>query len=161
MLVWRRSSKNILSSCVVNADIGINNVLGYPFNRTNLGPQFSRGDSLEDVPGSAGARAPAAAPASIVAAVRAGEASVGGTVRGHLMATRVLVARRVVGNGELEHPVEDSPGSPHRFGTRPGARPRTSDSACQYEGDRPPQLTSVRLNGYPGTTLCRLPDYAA
>ena len=42
-----------------------------------------------------------------------------------------------------------SPSSPYRFETRPGARPRTSDSACQHEGDPPLQPISVRLNGYP------------
>ena len=46
-------------------DYLITNVWGYPFNRTNLGPQFSRGGSLEGVPGSAGARAPAAAWAAL------------------------------------------------------------------------------------------------
>ncbi len=35
--------------------------LGYPFNRTHPGRQFSRGGSLEGDPGSAGARAPGAA----------------------------------------------------------------------------------------------------
>ena len=35
-------------------------------------------------------------------------------------------------------------GSPHRSGTRPGTRPRTSDSACQHEGDPPPQFTPVK-----------------
>ena len=37
------------------------NALGYPFNRTHPGRQFSRGGSLEGDPGSAGARAPGAA----------------------------------------------------------------------------------------------------
>ena len=36
-------------------------LLGYPFNRTHPGRQFSRGGSLEGDPGSAGARAPGAA----------------------------------------------------------------------------------------------------
>ena len=36
-------------------------VLGYPFNRTRPGPQFSRGASQEGAPGSVGARALAAA----------------------------------------------------------------------------------------------------
>ena len=35
--------------------------LGYPFNRTHPGLQFSRGGSLEGDPGSAGARASGAA----------------------------------------------------------------------------------------------------
>ena len=35
--------------------------LGYPFNRTHPGRQFSRGGSLEGAPGSAGARASGAA----------------------------------------------------------------------------------------------------
>ncbi len=38
-----------------------NLTLGYPFNRTHPGRQFSRGGSLEGDPGSAGARAPGAA----------------------------------------------------------------------------------------------------
>ena len=38
-----------------------NSTLGYPFNRTHPGRQFSRGGSLEGDPGSAGARAPGAA----------------------------------------------------------------------------------------------------
>ena len=36
-------------------------ILGYPFNRTHPGRQFSRGGSLEGAPGSAGARASGAA----------------------------------------------------------------------------------------------------
>ena len=36
-------------------------LLGYPFNRTHPGRQFSRGGSLEGAPGSAGARASGAA----------------------------------------------------------------------------------------------------
>ena len=36
-------------------------VLGYPFNRTRPGPQFSRGGSQEGAPGWVGARALAAA----------------------------------------------------------------------------------------------------
>ena len=38
-----------------------NQALGYPFNRTHPGRQFSRGGSLEGAPGSAGARASGAA----------------------------------------------------------------------------------------------------
>ena len=45
-----------------------------------------------------------------------------------------------------------SPGSPHRSGTRPGTRRRTSDSACQREGNPPRQSTrNLRLNGYPSS----------
>ena len=47
-------------------------------------------------------------PATIVAAVRAGEASV------------------------PSQPLQVVQDSPHRCGTRPGTRPRTSDSACQH-----------------------------
>ena len=39
----------------------VKSFLGYPFNRTHPGRQFSRGGSLEGAPGSAGARAPRAA----------------------------------------------------------------------------------------------------
>ena len=54
---------DILRSPVVTAGalLLVYAALGYPFNRTHPGRQFSRGGSLEGAPGSAGARASGAA----------------------------------------------------------------------------------------------------
>ena len=52
------SLRRSIGDQIVGADIAI---LGYPFNRTRPGPQFSRGASQEGAPGSVGARALAAA----------------------------------------------------------------------------------------------------
>ncbi len=68
--------------------------LGHPFNRTNLDPPSSTGGLLEVAPDSVGAHALAAAwPCA----------------RGRWGSDQILVAHRVVGDGEFEYPIEPHP----------------------------------------------------
>ena len=54
--IWKKDLKQVMDEKLFSKMS-----LGYPFNRTHPGRQFSRGGSLEGDPGSAGARAPGAA----------------------------------------------------------------------------------------------------